>query len=165
MKLLIAIAACGLSCVACTPRSIAPPPERPQGVVQFAAWYAANSVEVPLQGVVRLQHVDVSGGHLEKPERLGLVMSHGATVGVSVWGADGSVQRKTGDIPGMYGLLLATERCAMALLRLRGIAVPDAPPTDATEEAVGAQDALGPLERLCRKDGAQVVVRITKEQR
>lgn len=163
---------CCLLCAACSTRPLTPPVEKPQGLIRFSAWYAANGVEVPLQGVVRLQRDLQATKRVDRLERLGLVMSHGATVGVTVWDAEGNVQRKPGDFPGTYGLLITTEQCAVALLRLRGIAAPDkafAAHSERESEVrmvpQGAQDAIGPLEMLCKRDGSQVTVHITEELR
>lgn len=163
---------CCLLCAACSARPLNPPAEKPQGLIRFSAWYAANGVEVPLQGVIRLQRDLQAADHADRLERLGLVMSHGATVGVTVWDAEGNVQRKTGDFPGTYGLLTTTEQCTTALLRLRGIAAPGKASSVSSEQESdirmvprGGQDALGPLEMLCKRDGSQVTVHITEEQR
>lgn len=173
--------------LACAARDLAPPVEKSSGRIRFSAWYSTNRVEIPLQGVVRLQRDIRSGTAADRLERLGLVMSQGTTVGVTVWDAEGGVQRKPGTVPGASGLLKATETCAVALLRLRGIVVPGkgtaelaglpdttdlpdmagTPPTSAgfPAEPVGAPDAVGPLELRCRHEAYRVTVRITEESR
>lgn len=162
--------ACGLLLLclllaSCAAKPLAPPQGAAAGWLRFVAWGLTDQLEVPLQGVVRLDKDAVSGW---RAERMGLLLAQGPTVGVCQWSVDG-VRREASDMPGAGRLLSAVERVVVLLARQRGIGFPgeDGPATVRPPDCeIVANDDIGPLELRCgAPPDIRITVRVTGDQR
>lgn len=147
-------------CAKTPPVTITPPVRESAGTVRFVAWYSLGQLEVPLQGVLRLTADETHGF---RAERMGVVLTHGPTVGISLWDEQGS-HRDPSDMPGADRLLQGVEQAVVELVLQRGIAIPGRTgmgknPPDCTVERW--QDAL-PVELMCIfPSGEHVTVHLT----